>query len=308
MMHRALTRLAVQRISTPRPIGTVLPFTRSRRCAVWRAGFLVVSLLPASDHAAAQPAKRLLRVCSDPNNLPFSNALREGFENRLAELVARELGADVRYTWWAQRRGFIRNTLRAGRCDVVMGVPTGLDAVLATRPYYRSTYVFVSRRTTARIRSFDDDALRRLRIGVQLVGDDFANTPPATALTHRGIVRNVRGYTLYGDYREPNPPSRIMRAVENGEVDVAIVWGPLAGYFARRSPVPLRLVPVSPEVDPPYLPFVFDIAMGVRRGDTALRDTLDALIQRKRAAIDRVLADYGVPRSDTPAAAAERAH
>jgi mxaJ protein len=244
---------------------------------------------------------RALRVCADPNNLPFTNQRAEGFENRIAELVARDLGARLQYTWWAQRRGFIRNTLKSGSCDVVMGVPTGLGPVLATRPYYRSTYAFVTRRSTPQLESFDDPRLRKLRVGVQLIGDDFANTPPASALTHRGIVRNVRGYTVYGDYREPNPPSRIMRAVENGEIDVAIVWGPLAGYFAQRSPVPLRVTPVSPEIDVPYLPFVFDIAMGVRRQDAELRDSLDAVIARRQRDIDRILAGYGVPRADTPA-------
>jgi mxaJ protein len=243
----------------------------------------------------------VLRVCADPNNLPFTNERREGFENRIAELVAHDLGARLEYTWWAQRRGFVRNTLKAGTCDLIMGVPTGLGPVLASRPYYRSTYVFVTRRSAPRVTSFDDPLLRKLRVGVQLIGDDFANTPPASALTHRGIVRNVRGYTVYGDYREPNPPSRIVRAVEKGEIDVAIVWGPLAGYFARRSAVPLRVVPVSPEIDVPYLPFVFDIAMGVRREDVALRDSLDAVLARRAHDIDRILASYGVPRADTPA-------
>jgi mxaJ protein len=240
-------------------------------------------------------------VCADPNNLPYSNERQEGFENRIAELVARELKAKLQYVWWAQRRGYIRNTLRAGLCDVFIGMPTGLDMVLVTRPYYRSTYAFVTKRSGPHIASFDDARLKRIRVGVQIIGDDFANAPPAEALTHRGIIRNVRGYSVLGDYREPNPPSRIVRAVANGEIDVAVVWGPLAGYFARRSPVPLRVVPVSPEVDVPYLPFVFDIAMGVRRGETALRDTLDAVIVRRQHDIDRILADYGIPRADTPA-------
>ena len=243
-----------------------------------------------------------LRVCADPNNLPFSNEKGEGFENRIAELVAREMHARLEYTWWAQRRGYIRNTLRAGLCDVFIGMPTGLDMVLVTRPYYRSIYAFVTRRSTPRITSFDDPRLHRLRVGVQIIGDDFANAPPAEALTHRGIVKNVRGYSVIGDYHEPNPPSRIVRAVSSGEIDVAIAWGPLAGYFARRSPVPLRVTPVSPEVDVPYLPFAFDIAMGVRRGETALRDSLDAVLLRRRADVDRILASYGVPRADTPAA------
>jgi mxaJ protein len=266
---------------------------------------IALTMLGAPPSAAQSPAAnavpRVLRVCADPNNLPFSNEKQQGFENRIAELVAREMKAELRYTWWAQRRGYIRNTLRAGLCDLFIGMPTGLDMVLVTRPYYRSTYVFVTKRSGPRVASFDDPKLRRLRVGVQIIGDDFANAPPAEALSHRGIVKNVRGYSVLGDYREPNPPSRIVRAVAGGEVDVAVVWGPLAGYFAKSSRVPLRVVPVSPEVDVPYLPFVFDMAMGVRRGETALRDSLDAVIHRRQRDIDRILADYGVPRADTPA-------
>ena len=243
----------------------------------------------------AAPPARVLRVCSDPNNLPFSNAKEEGFENRIAELLASEFGARLEYTWWAQRRGYVRNSLKAKLCDVMIGVPTGLDMVLTTRPYYRSTYAFVSRRETPVIESFDDPRLKRLKLGVQIIGDDFANSPPAEALTHRGIVKNVRGYSVIGDYREPNPPSRIVRAVSNGEVDVAVVWGPLAGYFAKRSPVPLRVVPVSPQIDVPYLPFVFDIALGVRRGETAFRDSLDGALMRRQKDVERILRDYGVP-------------
>jgi mxaJ protein len=255
-------------------------------------------LLTAAPALSAQLSRGVLRVCADPNNLPYSNERREGFENKLAELVAKALGARVEYTWWAQRRGYVRNTLRAGKCDVLMGVPTGFELVLVTRPYYRSTYTFVSRRASPRVTSLDDPALRRLRVGVQMIGDDFANSPPAAALTRRGIVRNVKGFTVYGDYREPDPPSRIVRAVEHREVDVAIVWGPLAGYFAKRSTVPLRIDPVSPEIDLPYLPFVFDIAMGVRRGETAFRDQLDDVLRRRKGEIDRLLDSYGVPRSD----------
>ena len=256
----------------------------------------------ATSPAPAQsPAPRVLRVCADPNNLPFSNERREGFENRIAELVAREMKAELRYVWWAQRRGYIRNTLRAGLCDLFIGMPTGLDMVLVTRPYYRSTYAFVTKRNGPHVTSFDDARLARLRIGVQIIGDDFANAPPAQALANRGIVRNVRGYSVLGDYSKPDPTRRIVRAVEQGEVDVAVVWGPQAGYFARRAGVPLRVVPVSPEIDVPYLPFVFDIAMGVRHGETAFRDSLDAIIARRQRDFDRILAGYGVPRADTPA-------
>jgi mxaJ protein len=251
---------------------------------------------------AARPAREL-RVCADPNNLPFSNQKLEGFENRLAEIVARDLGASVRYTWWAQRRGFFRNTLKAGACDVVLGVPASLEMVAPTRPYYRSTYVFVFRKDrNINVRSFDDPILKTLRIGVQVAGDDGANMPPVHALAARGIVDNVRGYTLYGDYTRPNPPARILDAVAAGEVDVAVVWGPLAGYFAPREPVPLVLVPVEPQIDLPFLPFVYDIAVGVRRGDERLRGEIDAVLERRRPEIEKLLDQYGVPRPMAPGA------
>ena len=240
---------------------------------------------------------RVLRVCADPNNLPFSNDREEGFENRLADLVAEEIGARVHYTWWAQRRGFVRNTLNEGLCDVVMGVPGSFELTGVTRPYYRSTYVFVSRKDAGlAVRSLDDSVLRKLRIGVQIIGDDYANAPPAHALARRGVVGNLRGYSVFGDYREPNPPARIIDAVVDREVDLAIVWGPLAGYFAQRAPVALDIVPVSPQIDLPFLPFVYDIAVGVKRGNDSLRTELDGVLVRRRADIDRLLAEYGVPR------------
>ena len=265
------------------------PLTRA--LLITASALACVVLLGASKPAAPRP----LRVCADPNNLPYSNAKQEGFEDKLAQIVARDLGRKVEYYWWAQRRGFVRNTLKAGHCDVIMGTAAGMELVLTTKPYYRSSYVFVSKASAPEIRSLDDPRLHTVKVGVQLIGDDFNNTPPAAGLTRRGIVRNVRGYTVYGDYREANPPSRIVRAVEKGEVDVALVWGPLAGYFAKQSRVPLRVAPISPSSDGP-LPYIFAIAMGVRRGDTAFRDTLDQVIVRRRAEIDRLLADYGVPR------------
>jgi mxaJ protein len=254
-------------------------------------------------HAAVAPATPALRVCADPNNLPFSDRAGRGFENKIARVIGAELGRPVEYTWWAQRRGFVRNTLNAGACDLVVGVSAGVDMLATTKPYYTSTYVFVSRRDRhVNVRSFDDDELRRLRIGVQLIGDDGANTPPAHALARRGITRNVVGYMVFGDYRQPNPAGDIMQAVERGAVDVAVVWGPLAGYFARRSPVPLEITPVSPRVDRPDLPFVFDIAMGVRRRDTTFRREIERIIERRHSTIDSILAEYGVPRVDVRAA------
>jgi mxaJ protein len=247
--------------------------------------------------ARAATTMRELRVCADPNNLPFSNERQQGFENRIAEVVARDLNAKLSYVWYAQRRGFTRNTLGANKCDVFMGVPSSLERVSTTVPYYRSTYVFVTRRdSNIKPASFDDPALRKLSIGVQMIGDDFNNTPPAHALTARHIVQNVKGYSVYGDYSKPNPPARIIDALASGDIDVAIAWGPLAGYFATREPVAMDITPVSPQIDLPFLPFVFDISMGVRRGQDSLRDQLNAIIARRKPEIDRILDSYGVPR------------
>jgi len=247
---------------------------------------------------ALRPSPSALRVCADPNNLPFSNRAQQGFENRIASLIGSELHRPVEYTWWAQRRGFVRNTLNAGDCDLVAGTTAGMEMLVTTRPYYRSTYVFLSRRDRAlAIRSLDDPRLRKLRIGVQLVGDDGVNTPPVHALANRGITGNVRGYTVYGDYRRPNPASQVVDAVAKGDVDVAIVWGPLAGYFAQRAAVPLDVVPVSPKMDLPYLPFVFDIAMGVRRGDSTFKHQIEDVLVRRKSSIDSILSAYGVPRA-----------
>lgn len=251
--------------------------------------------LPASTSEGA------LRVCSDPNNLPFSNQREEGFENRIAQLVARDLGTKVTYYWFAQRRGFVRNTLGSRKCDVIIGVPSSFDLALTTRPYYRSGYVFVTRRDRRiDVDSLDDPRLRTLKIGVQMIGDDYASSPPAHALANRGITRNIVGYSVYGDYREDSPPRRIVDAVAKREVDLGAVWGPTAGYFARRSRVPLTVTPFTPQIDLPFLPFVFDISMAVRREDTALRDRLDQILERRRAEIDAILRQYDVPRMDDP--------
>lgn len=262
----------------------------------WRGSLALAAALlwAASSGSASRP---VLRVCADPNNLPFSNRAGEGFENRIAELLAADRGARLEYTWWPQRRGFVRNTLAAGGCDVVIGVPHPFEPVATTLPYYRSSYVFVSRRGPAvRLRTLDDPRLRELRIAVQMIGDDFSNTPPAHALASRGITHNVVGYPVYGDYAQPDPLAPIVSAVDRGEVDVAVVWGPIAGYFARRSQAPLELTPVAPERDSPSLPFVFDISMAVRRGDAPRLAELDDFLVRRRADVDAILDRYGVPR------------
>ena len=245
--------------------------------------------------ATRHSARAAFRVCADPNNLPFSNKEGEGFENRIASLLARDLGERVEYTWWAQRRGFVRNTLNAGDCDIILGVPVGYGMTRTTHPYYRSTYVFVTRRDRGlHITSLDDPALRTLRVGVHLIGDDYANSPAAHSLARRGITGNVVGYTVYGDYSQPNPPARLIEAVEKRDIDVAVAWGPLAGYFARQSSVPLDLRPVTPKQDG-VMQYTFAIAMGVRHRDSSRAALLNAELTRRQADIDRILADFGVP-------------
>ncbi len=263
--------------------------------AVVLAGATVAALAAA----VATPSRPTLRVCADPNNLPYSNDQHQGFENELASLIGKELGRPVAYTWWAQRRGFVRSTLKDSLCDVIMGVPSSLEMVRRTKPYYRSSYVFVTRRDRhLGITSLDDTVLRRLKIGVPMVGDDYAATPPAAAMIKRGLARNLVSYSVYGDYSKPNPPARLIDAVRTGDVDVAMAWGPLAGYFARDGDSSLVVTPVTPQIDLPFLPMTFDIAMGVRQGDSTFAAQLDTIIDRRRGSIDSLLARYGVPRLD----------
>jgi quinoprotein dehydrogenase-associated probable ABC transporter substrate-binding protein len=245
----------------------------------------------------------LLRVCADPNNLPFSNDRGEGFENALADLVARDFGWRVDYTWWPQRRGFIR-PLREGVCDVVMGVPEEFEAALTTRPYYRSTYVFVTPKDRGlHLSSLEDPRLRRLSIGIHVIGDDYASVPPGAALASRGIIQNVHGYSIYGNYEQPNPPADLIAAVADGAVDVAIAWGPLAGFFAAagqsragRRGRALEITSIAPVKD---VALQFAISMGVRQDDTGLRDRLNDLLRRRAGEIDAVLNRFWIPRVGT---------
>ncbi|AEH88794.1 MULTISPECIES: substrate-binding domain-containing protein [Mesorhizobium] len=279
--------------------GSLDVFETAVRLGRWALVLLAIGIGTLAPMLAATAADaRELRVCADPNNMPFSNADGQGFENKIAQIVAGELGAKLSYTWWAQRRGFVRNTLKAGLCDLVPGTPANLQMLRTTTPYYRSSYVFVTRQDGPDIGSFNDARLRELRIGVQLIGDDGANSPPVQALGRRGIVGHLVGYPVYGDYSAPNPPARIVEAVAAGQIDLAVVWGPLAGYFAARQKVPLRVTPVVPLIDGPLLPMVYDISMGVRREDDALRGEVNAALAKHRAEINAVLAQYGVPRLD----------
>lgn len=252
--------------------------------------------------AAPAPDNPPLRVCADPNNLPFSNEAEQGFENKLAQMLAQSLGKQVQFVWYAQSKEFLRDTLNAGICDVVMGLPTADHAygVLTTRPYYRSAYVLVYRANAPyRLKSLDDPRLRTLRIGVHATGDDWVDLPGGATLAHRGIVKNVRVYPLGVDFSRPNPSADLIDAVARHDVDVAIAWGPLAGYFATREPVKLKLVPLTNTHT--ILPFEFSISMAVRHGDTGLQAKLNAFLATHHAAVRQLLTEYGIPQLKMPA-------
>jgi mxaJ protein len=230
---------------------------------------------------------RELVVCADPDDLPYSSEQADGFENRVARVVAEEIGATLRIAWQPLRRGVVRKTLGAGACDALAGVPIGLEGVATTAPYYRSTYVVVQRRDgAAAITSFDDPRLRDMTVGVQLVGADMAAAPPALALARRGIVANVRGYPVFGD---TPAAQRMIDAVAAGTLDAAFVWGPQAGYYVQRARRPLTMTAVRDGGEQ------FAIAMAVRKDDTALRNELDAALARAHERIAAVLREYGVP-------------
>jgi mxaJ protein len=249
-------------------------------------------------------AAPLLRVCADPNNLPYSDQQEKGFENELAKMIANDLGMQVIYTWFPQRGAFFRKTLDAGNCDVVMGVPAGMTGIDTTQPYYRSGYVFVSRRDrNLNIKSLDDPQLHQLRIGIHNLGDTDREAPPVRALTSRGIIRNLVGYNIFGtNLDETNPSSDLIKAVEKGDIDLALAWGPIAGYFARSSPVPLVVSPIEADEANPNLPLDFDIAAGVRKQDDMLRQQLDSELQRRRTEIQHLLVSYGIPQLSLPQA------
>jgi mxaJ protein len=236
-----------------------------------------------------------LWVCADRNNLPYSNDRAQGFENKLAEMVAHDLGRTLRYVWWPASPTLAHRVFRNGACDLIMGIPAkDYDLAEPTRPYYRSSYVFVSRRDRhMAIESFDDPSLKEVKIGLHVVDDGF--TPAAQELASRGIIRNVIGYSIFGNLAKENPSADLIRAVAQGDVDVAIAWGPLAGYFAQHSTIPLQLAPICDSSVKTSLPVSFAIAIGVRHDEDALREQLNQEIARRQDDIHTLLLSYGVP-------------
>ncbi|MGH6648237.1 quinoprotein dehydrogenase-associated putative ABC transporter substrate-binding protein [Aquabacterium sp.] len=268
------------------------PFSLQRWRGVIASAWFAFGWMTAQAQATPTP----LRVCADPDNPPFSQRDESGFENELARLMAEDLKRPLQYTWLRDRRGFLRKTLHAGRCDLVIGVPVDLKSVWTTMPYYRSGFYFVGRATDAALDSFTDPRLATMKVGVQLIGIDPGTSPVGYALARHGATQGIVGYTLAEDDRPP--AQRMVEAVAAGRLDRALVWGPQAGHFARQSPVPLRLSLARAPADMAGIPFAFLVGMGTRRDDHALHATAESFLTRRRADIDRILAAHGVLRTD----------
>jgi mxaJ protein len=241
---------------------------------------------------------KLLRVCADPHNLPFSDIHGHGFENELARMLAKSLGQDFQFVWQRMGRGFVREFMDTGKCDLVVGIPSAFRPLLTSEPYYRSSYVFLTARSKKfRPASLDDPDLKKVRIGVAALQEDY--TPPAAALARRGLQSQVVGIYSVGSHSMD-----IAKAVSRGEVDLAIMWGPIAGYAVKRSPKTFSLAPVQPEMDG-ATPFTFAIAMGVRKGNRELQSKVNAFIDAHHETIAKLLDSYGVPQLPLPQISSE---
>jgi mxaJ protein len=248
---------------------------------------LCVILAVASGNLAHAAAP--LRICADPDNLPFSSRAGQGFDNKVAVMVAHSLGRPPIFVWARSRRGFLREQFNRNACDVLMGVPAGIRAVVTTKPYYRSTYVFVTPAGEhLQIASFDDQRLDGRRIGLQILEEDMS--PPSLPLIRSGHAAQLVGFESFGASE-----GDIVRAVTDGRVGVAIVWGPVAGYYAARLRLPVALTAVSPAMDRTGIPFAFSITMAVHKKDVSLRDALNVSLARLQPRIERLLAGYHVP-------------
>ena len=235
---------------------------------------------------------KVLRVCADPRNLPFSNEAGEGFENKIAALLARKLGKTLAYEYYPGATGFVRNTLNAHRCDVIMGMPQGDDIVQGTNPYYRTSYALVSKEGGGleAIDSLEDPRLQGKRIGI------IAGTPPATNLAVNGLLENVKSYPLVVDTRFDAPAALMFGDLEGGRIDAALLWGPIAGYLAMHAKIPMKVTPLVKEASGPRM--IYRIGMGLRHSDQDWKRLLNKLIAENEAEIVKILASYGVPLLD----------
>jgi quinoprotein dehydrogenase-associated probable ABC transporter substrate-binding protein len=232
---------------------------------------------------------QVLRVCADPRNMPFSNEKGEGLENKLAELFAAKLQKKLDYVYFPQATGFVRMTLGAHRCDVIMGFPQGDDLVQGTNPYYRTAYALVSKTGAGLddVTTLDDARLKSKHIGI------VAGTPPATNMAVNGLMVNAKPYPLVIDTRIDSSALAMIKDLTSGDIDAAILWGPMAGFYAKNANPPLHVTPLVKETTGPRL--VYRIGMGVRSADQNWKRQLNRLIQENQPAINKVLLDFGVP-------------
>jgi quinoprotein dehydrogenase-associated probable ABC transporter substrate-binding protein len=265
-------------------------------CAAIVAMFLPGSLLAQAvdrpDLSIELVDSKVLRVCADPNNMPFSTDKGEGFENKLAELLADKFGKGLSYSWYPQATGFVRNTLAAHKCDVIMGVPQGDDLVQVTNPYYRTAYalVFKQGHGLEGVDTLGDPRLKGRRIGI------VAGTPPGNNMAANGLMANAKPYPLVIDTRVDSSAAAMMHDLATGEIDAGILWGPMAGYYARRTNPAVTVVPLVKETTGPRM--AYRIAMGVRYSDQEWKRQLNSTIQESQPAINKLLLSFGVPLLD----------
>lgn len=235
---------------------------------------------------------KVLRVCADPRNLPFSNEKGEGFENKLAELLAEKLQKKLDYMYFPQATGFVRMTLGAHRCDVIMGFPQGDELVQGTNPYYRTAYALVAKKDSGLdgVTTLEDGRLKGKRIGI------VAGTPPATNMSANGLMMNAKPYPLMIDTRFDSSAVAMIDDLMSGEIDAGVLWGPMAGYYAKQASPPLHVTLLTKETSGPKL--AYRIGMGVRPADQNWKRLLNRLIQENQPAINKILLDYGVPLLD----------
>jgi quinoprotein dehydrogenase-associated probable ABC transporter substrate-binding protein len=235
---------------------------------------------------------KVLRVCADPHNLPFSNEKGEGFENKLAEFMAQKLGKKLAYAFYPQATGFVRMTLGAHRCDVILGFPQGDDLAQGTNPYYRTSYALITKDGSGLddVRTLADERLKTKRIGI------VAGTPPGTDMAANGLMRNAKPYPLVIDTRVDSSAEAMVKDVSSGEIDAGILWGPMAGYYAKKANPPLRVTPLVKDKSGPQL--AYRIGMGVRPADQNWKRLLNRFIQENQPEINKILLDFGVPLLD----------
>jgi quinoprotein dehydrogenase-associated probable ABC transporter substrate-binding protein len=258
-----------------------------------RVAALVGALLVCETGTAAAQIRELvdrseLKICGEPNNLPFSDEKKEGFENKIAELIGSELGRKVDYVWVPRVVGFVRNTLRARLCDLVMGTVAGDDTMQTTNPYYYTTHVMLYRSDNGfGFEGPSDPRLAGLRLGV------VAGTPPADLLVRYDLMSHTKPYALMVDTRFESPTHEMVQDIVDGAIDVGFLWGPIAGYYRKRDALPLTLVVLKSE--PGAIRMAYHIAMGVRADEPEWRRRINAAILKRQTEITAILRDYGVP-------------